>query len=57
MDKATIHTNAAPEPVGPYSQAIISGDFVFCSGQIALDPDTGNLVTSDIEEEYLSSTL
>ena len=51
MYKAAIHTDAAPEPVGPYSQAIISGDFVFCSGQIALDPVTGGLVTTDIEEE------
>ena len=51
MDKAAIHTDAAPEPVGPYSQAIVSGDFVFCSGQIALDPETVGLVTDSIEEE------
>ena len=51
MDKLVIKTDAAPEPIGPYSQAIVSGDFVFCSGQIALDPETGSLVANGIEQE------
>jgi 2-iminobutanoate/2-iminopropanoate deaminase len=41
--KQILFTGAAPEPVGPYSQAVRSGDFVFISGQIGLDPATGNL--------------
>lgn len=39
-----ISTKNAPQAIGPYSQAIIAGDFVFCSGQIGIDPKTGNLV-------------
>lgn len=39
----SIYTDKAPQVVGPYSQAIISGDMVFCSGQIGIDPETGNL--------------
>jgi len=39
-----IHTNNAPEAIGPYSQAIVVNGFVFCSGQIALDPTSGELV-------------
>jgi 2-iminobutanoate/2-iminopropanoate deaminase len=39
-----ITTEAAPKAIGPYSQAICSGPFVFCSGQIGLDPASGNLV-------------
>src|SRR5438105_1277226 len=42
--KQPILTPAAPSPVGPYSQAIDSGDYIFCSGQIGTDPKTGNLV-------------
>ena len=38
----------APKPIGPYSQAIEAGDFIFCSGQIPLDPKTGQLVDGDI---------
>jgi 2-iminobutanoate/2-iminopropanoate deaminase len=38
----------APAPVGPYSQAIVAGDFVFAAGQIPLDPSTGTLVEGDI---------
>lgn len=39
-----IKTTKAPEAVGPYSQAIVAGDFIFCSGQIGLDPETQQLV-------------
>jgi 2-iminobutanoate/2-iminopropanoate deaminase len=44
MTRQAIKTNGAPAPVGPYSQAIRSGDSVFCSGQVGLDPLTGELV-------------
>jgi 2-iminobutanoate/2-iminopropanoate deaminase len=44
MTRQPIQTNGAPDPVGPYSQAIRSGDLVFCSGQVGLDPATGELV-------------
>lgn len=47
MDRKTIATKQAPEAIGPYSQAVRVGDFVFCSGQIALDPGTGKLVGGD----------
>jgi len=46
-----IATNKAPAALGPYSQAIRSGDLVFCSGQIALDPATGALVGEDIASQ------
>ena len=44
MTRQAIQTNGAPAAIGPYSQAIRSGDLVFCSGQIGLDPATGELV-------------
>lgn len=43
-----IHCNGAPEAIGPYSQAILAGDFLFVSGQLPLDPATGKLVEGDI---------
>ena len=46
--KQAIHTEKAPAAIGPYSQAIACGDWVFTSGQIALDPATGKLVEGDI---------
>ncbi|HEY3876783.1 MAG TPA: RidA family protein [Candidatus Kapabacteria bacterium] len=46
-----ILTPNAPEPIGPYSQAVKSRDFLFCSGQIAIDPKTGAMVQSSVEEE------
>lgn len=45
------NTDKAPAPVGPYNQAIQHGNTLFVSGQIAIDPATGDLVTSDIESE------
>ncbi|TWI99963.1 2-iminobutanoate/2-iminopropanoate deaminase [Mucilaginibacter frigoritolerans] len=49
--KTVVYTQNAPEPIGPYSQAIIAGNFVFASGQIAINPATGNLVLDDIKAE------
>lgn len=46
-----VTTSAAPAAIGPYSQAIKAGDFLFASGQIPLDPDTGALVTGGISEQ------
>lgn len=46
--KKIISTTEAPAAVGPYSQAVRIGNFVFCSGQIPLDPKTGQIVTGDI---------
>jgi 2-iminobutanoate/2-iminopropanoate deaminase len=43
-----ISTDKAPAAIGPYSQAIQAGDLLFCSGQIALDPATGELVQGDV---------
>lgn len=47
-DKHGVFTDKAPQPIGPYSQAIRSGDYVFISGQIGIDPATGNL-TADVD--------
>jgi 2-iminobutanoate/2-iminopropanoate deaminase len=44
----TLHTDKAPAAIGPYSQAIIAGDFLFTAGQIALDPATGQIVPGDV---------
>lgn len=46
-----IHTDEAPKAVGPYSQAIRAKDFVFLSGQIPIDPETGNIVEGGIKEQ------
>lgn len=48
MSKQAIHTTNAPPAIGPYSQAAKSGRLLFCSGQIALDPETGTLVEQDV---------
>ncbi|TAH53766.1 MAG: RidA family protein [Chloroflexota bacterium] len=48
MERRIIHTDNAPKAIGPYSQAIRTGDFVFCAGQIPLDPATMKLVEGDI---------
>jgi 2-iminobutanoate/2-iminopropanoate deaminase len=49
--KTVINTNNAPAPIGPYSQAIHAGGFVFVSGQIPINPSTGELVLDDIKAE------
>jgi 2-iminobutanoate/2-iminopropanoate deaminase len=49
--KTVISTTEAPSAVGPYSQAIAAGPFVFCSGQIPLEPETGALVQGDISTQ------
>lgn len=49
--RAPVSTSAAPAAIGPYSQAITAGDFLFASGQIPLDPATGALITGGIAEQ------
>ena len=51
MSKTIITTTNAPAPIGPYNQAILSGDTLFISGQICLNPATGELKNKDIQEE------
>jgi 2-iminobutanoate/2-iminopropanoate deaminase len=51
MKKQIIQTPLAPAPIGPYSQAIFCGDFLFVSGQIAIDPKTDALITDTIIAE------
>ncbi len=46
-----IYTDKAPKPIGPYSQAVLSGNTLYLSGQIAIDPVTGKMDTADIEAE------
>ena len=48
MSVKSVSTDKAPAAIGPYSQAIVAGGFIFCAGQIPLDPATGQLVTGDI---------
>jgi 2-iminobutanoate/2-iminopropanoate deaminase len=48
MSRQVVQTENAPRAIGPYSQAIIANGFVFCSGQIALDPTTGQLIEGDV---------
>lgn len=47
MTKRIVQTDNAPAAIGPYSQAVAAGGFLFCSGQIPLDPATGEMVTDD----------
>ncbi len=51
MSKEVVSADAAPEAIGPYSQAIKADGFVFASGQIALDPDTGEMVSGGVQPE------
>ncbi len=49
--KTIINTKEAPQPIGPYNQAVIAGGFLFISGQIAIDPQSGQLIMDDISTE------
>jgi len=51
MTKEIISTDKAPGAIGPYSQAIKAGDMIFCSGQIPIDPATGEFVSQDVAEQ------
>src|SRR5689334_16722687 len=51
MNNSAVLTDKAPKVVGPYSQAVIAGDFIFCAGQIGIDPTTNALVDGGIEKE------
>lgn len=51
MPTKHVSTNEAPKPVGPYSQGVISGGLLFCSGQIALDPETGTMVEGGVDTQ------
>ena len=53
MVKKIINTKDAPAPIGPYSQAIQSGEMLFISGQVAINPATGNFEAKDINEEIV----
>lgn len=49
--RRTVYTRNAPKAIGPYSQAVVSGDLIFLSGQIALDPETGVLTGNDVTSQ------
>jgi len=51
MSKSIVYSATAPEPIGPYSQAVQVGNMLFMSGQVAIQKSTGNIITSSIEEE------
>ena len=51
MTNQAVSTSSAPAAVGPYSQGIVSGDLVFCSGQLGLDPATGSMVEGGVEAQ------
>ena len=51
MEKQIISTKNAPEPIGPYNQAVLVNDTLYISGQICIDPATGNLKNRDIQDE------
>ena len=51
MSNNVIYSPNAPEPIGPYSQAIQAGNLLFVSGQVAIQKSTGNLITNNIQEE------
>lgn len=51
MANNVVYSPQAPEPIGPYSQAILAGNILFVSGQIAIQKSSGNLITGNIEDE------
>ncbi len=57
MRRERVVTTSAPAAIGPYSQAIVSGQLVFASGQIALEPESGQLVAEDIQAQTRRALL
>ncbi|HEY9364241.1 MAG TPA: RidA family protein [Chitinophagaceae bacterium] len=51
MDKIILNTTGAPAPIGPYNQSVLAGNLLFISGQICIDPQTGEMKNKDIKEE------
>jgi 2-iminobutanoate/2-iminopropanoate deaminase len=51
IERSAVFTASAPKPIGPYNQAIATGNLVFCSGQVGLDPATGTLVEGGVEAQ------
>lgn len=51
MANTVVYSESAPEPIGPYSQAVLAGNTLYVSGQIAIRRSSGNLVTENIDEE------
>jgi 2-iminobutanoate/2-iminopropanoate deaminase len=51
MQKKIIQTKNAPDPIGPYSQAVIAGNMLFISGQVAINPANGNIEAKDVKAE------
>ena len=51
MDIKSVSSDGAPKAIGPYSQAIVAGDFIFCAGQVPIDPKTGEFVEGDIQAQ------
>jgi 2-iminobutanoate/2-iminopropanoate deaminase len=51
MNKKIIETKSAPAPIGPYSQAVLAGNMLFISGQVAINPATGNVDATSVHEE------
>jgi 2-iminobutanoate/2-iminopropanoate deaminase len=51
LPKKHVESSQAPKPIGPYSQGVISGGLLFVSGQVPLDPETGEMVKGDIEAQ------
>jgi 2-iminobutanoate/2-iminopropanoate deaminase len=49
--KTIINTNNAPAPIGPYNQAVVTGNLIFVSGQIPMDATTGEIISSDVKAE------
>jgi 2-iminobutanoate/2-iminopropanoate deaminase len=53
MSKTVVYSDKAPEPIGPYSQAIQTGNMLFVSGQIAIQKSSGNIISSNIDAETI----
>ena len=47
----SVQTDKAPKAIGPYSQAVVAGDLVFCAGQVAIDPETNELVAGGVKRQ------